>query len=188
MLIFPRFRPRMFSFDREIIRRNWNKINESPLKKAGLYARRVMINSIRVDRSRAQRPSRPGRPPKSHDSRQRFRMIYSVPGRGNVVIGHAKLFNLPDNQTAMSRNEFGEWVRIRRLVIPRNRRRISSNLRREAIRQMFLSGRLRSAPLQQVNSLVKMPERPFALPALQKTERRLPTLWANSVTSATVRN
>lgn len=186
MAIIPNYRT-MVTFDRSIIKRNWKAINEGPLKRAGLLARRIERQSIRVDITKKQNPSRPPRPPKSRHPGHPFRLIYSVPNPmdTSVIIGHVGFYA---GQTAMQMHEFGEQVRIS-TVVPRKRKwQIKDPVKREKVAAAFRSGKLkRPKPQPRTTKVIQMPERPFALPALQKTAKRLPQLWVNSVGSATVR-
>lgn len=186
MAILPTYRT-MFTFDKSIIKRNWKAINEGPLKRAGLLARRIERQSIRKDITKKQNPSKPGRPPKSRHPGHPFRMIYSIPNPldTSVIIGHVGFYG---GQTAMQIQEFGEQVRIS-TVIPRTKKwQIKDPVKRAKVAAAFRSGKLkRPKPQPRTTKIIKMPERPFALPALEKTAKRLPELWANSVGTATVR-
>lgn len=178
-------KPRMlYTFDKSIIKRNWSKINESPIKRAGLLARTIERGLIRKDTSRSQRPSKPGRPPKSRATGHPFRKIYSVPNylETSAVVGHV---GWKPGLTAMEIQEFGKTVRIRRPQFP-SRQRITDPVRRAKIRQLFLSGKIKSKPTQIVTEMVKMPERPFALPTTQRVAKRMPALWKNSVNASVV--
>lgn len=186
MAILPTYRT-MVTFDRSILKRNWKAINEGPLKKAGLLARRIEIQSIRKDITKKQNPAKPGRPPKSRDPRHPFRQIFSdvSPLETNVMIGHMGYY---PGQTAMQMHEFGEHVTISTIVPRKKKWQIKDPIKREKVAAAFRSGKLtRNKPQPRTTKVIKMPERPFALPALQKTAKRLPALWANSVGSATVR-
>jgi len=169
-------------FNRNILKVNWEKINETPLKRAGLLVRRIERQSIRRDTTRSQRPSKPGRPPKSRAPGHPFRMIFSVPGKTDVIIGHMGFGR--GRQTPMEIHEFGQMVTISEIVRP-NRRRILDPVERARVRAMYLSGRLRHKPVRRVTRTIKMPERKFAEPALNKAALRLPQLWQNSVAAAT---
>jgi len=184
-----RFRIRIktgFAFPRGFGRKNWKRINEGPLKKIGLYARRVEINLIRKDTSRKQTPSKPGKPPKSRYPGHPFKKIFSDVNawETNVVIGHKNLSGA--KQTPMQIHEFGENIRTILTPIPRNRKKIKDPIHRARVRELFKSGRIKSRQLPRVGRTVKMPARPFALPTVRITARKMPEMWRNSVTSATV--
>jgi hypothetical protein len=182
----PRYRV-LHKFDKSILKRNWSKINESPLKRAGLLARTIERGLIRVDTSVKQNPSKPGRPPKSRHPGHPFRRIFSDVNafETNVVIGHLGFYA---GQTAMEIQEFGQRVRIKRRLPMKVRKKIVDPKRRAAVRQMFLSGKLKSKIIPSVYETIKMPERPFAYPTTQRIASRLPALWANCISPATVRN
>lgn len=180
-------RGRMHIFDRNIIKRNWKSINESPLKHAGLLARKIERQLIRIDTSKSQRPSKPGRPPKSRAPGHPFRRIYSDVNlwQTNVIVGHV---GFGAKQTAMEIQEFGQTVTIKEKRIPRLRKQIKNLALRRLIAAKFRRGELKSTPIPIVTRRIHMPERPFALPTTRLVARRLPPLWANSVSPATVRN
>jgi hypothetical protein len=183
-------KPKMlFKFDKSILKTNWAKINESPIKRAGLLARRIERGLIRQTASgKKRRPSRPGKPPRSHHPSQIFRRIYSVPNflETNVIIGHVGLYG---GQTAMEIQEFGQSVVIKERLPFQSRRPIANPVHRKKVREMFVSGRLVNRHRKSYQQrMIKMPKRPFAKPTLERTAKRLPALWANSVSSATIPN
>ena len=142
---------------------------------------------IRRDHTKSQRPSKPGRPPKSRHPSDIFRRIYSVPHplETNVIIGHVGLYG---GQTAMEIHEFGQSVTIREKIIEQKYFTIHDPIHRAKVRQKFLSGKIKSKPRRTRSRTIQMPKRPFAAPTLQRVQKRLPALWANSVSHATVRN
>ena len=81
------------NFDRRVIKTNWNKINESPLKKAGLEVRRIARGSVRRGNPGTPRHKRkPGKQrPKSWvpGNDAPFKLIFSVPNRlaTSVLVG-----------------------------------------------------------------------------------------------------
>jgi hypothetical protein len=176
----------MVTFDRSIFKHNWKSINETPLKHAGLLARRIERGLIRRDRSRSQRPSRPGRPPKSRHPSDIFRRIFSLPGPTDVLVGHVGLFGR--RQTVMEIHEFGQVVPLKQKVIGINPYRIQDPAQRAKVRQLYLSGKLKNKKVPIVTRMVKYPERPFARPTTQRVTPMLPNLWKNSVTSKTTRS
>ena len=184
------------TFDKSIIKTNWAAINETPIKRAGLLARRIMIGLIRRDNSKKQNPSKPPKPPKSRAPGHPFKKIYSKPDRHDTsaTIGH---MGFGASQTAMEINEFGQEVKTNVIVRlrkntrkgKRGRTRKTSLRQRRAAREKFQSGALKHTSVTRfVSKTVSYPERPFALPALQRTASKLPALWKNSISSATVRN
>jgi len=177
------------TFDRNIVKKNWKAINEGPLKRAGLLARKIMIRSIRKDRTKKQLPSKVGKPPKSRHVGHPFRLIFSLPkGTSAVVVGHMAFRS--QDQTTMSVNEFGENV-SRQIIKPRAKgfskkgRKLSKKQIRAAKRK-FKAGQIKHKKPDRITKTVRYPKRPFARPALEKTKDKLPALWANSVKHSTV--
>jgi len=169
----------MATFNRDIFQTNWKKINESPLKRAGLLARRIMINMIRKDKSKKQLPAKPGRPPKSRAEGHPFRRIFSVPkGLASVVVGHVGFRRR--TPTVMETHEFGE--RVTKKVLKPTRRSALTGKQRRAARRLFQAGRIqRASKVEMVEKQIQYPKRPFAEPTLKKATDRFPALWANSV-------
>ena len=183
-----RFKTRsMVFFDRSIIKRNWSNINQGPLHKIGALARTVERGLIRKDTSKKKTPSKPGRPPKSRAPGHPFKRIYYVVNRfqTNVIIGHV---GFGAAQTPMEIHEEGQRVRIKRRIFKKSQRPIQDPLRRKRIRELFLQGRIRPGPHLTTSESIKMPERKFARPTVEKVAPRMPKLWENSVSTATVRN
>jgi hypothetical protein len=166
-------------------RRNWNRINESPLKRAGLLVRRIMINKIRKDRSRLRNKySKPGQPPRSRASGHPFRRIYSIPDPSSeprwVIIGHIRF--KADNPTVPETHEFGKTRRTRVIAYPPKTRKVSRR-QAEAARRHFLSGRIKATPNQFtiISRQVRYQKRPFAMPSLQAALPRIPPMWRSGV-------
>jgi len=175
-------------FDRSIIKRNWKAINRSPLQRAGVYVRRKMRDLIRKDTSKKQKPSKPGKPPKARPYKggYPFRLIYSVPDQyhSRVIIGHV---GWGANQTPMELHEFGKTKRVS-VIIRQPGKRLKSAAARAAARRKYLSGAIPQKFIPRTTRLVRYPKREFAHPALMKTISKLPALWLNSVSNATVKN
>ena len=158
------------TFNRRIIKTNWRKINESPAKKAGLLVRKIAIRSIRRDRSKSgNRPSRPGKPPRTRAPGDPLRRIYSVPspwGTSAMVgpIGFGEL------RPVTELHEFGG---VRTGLF---RKRLA-NLGRDR-RGRFAKGRPK---MVLERTTVRFPKRPTMRPALLKAIPRLPPMWKHSL-------
>jgi hypothetical protein len=87
----------------------------------------------------------------------------------------------------MEIHEFGQIAVIKRISPRRSHRRITDARERDRVRKMFLSGRLTSKPLRRITRSVRYPPRPFAYPTTVIVARQMPAMWANSITSATVK-
>jgi len=172
------------TFDRAIFKKNWRAINESPMKKAGLRVRRAAISRIRkakygrgtkkdpTGRKTFERPSKPGKPPKSRAPGHPFRRIYSVPihfGTG-VMIGPVGFDR--NMVTTPELHEFGKrairFIRFQKSIRQRDKR--TGRFRKNK--------RLRP---QYKKVSVKYPARPFMAPALERIAPSLPRMWKNSL-------
>jgi len=187
------FRCRLTFFDRSVIRRNWRKINESPMKKAGLLVRRIARGSIRrgrLTKAGYKRPSKPGRPPKSWREGKPFKMIYSIPGRlgASVLVGMVgfgqrgepppglmehggkatRKVNIRE-KGRVGRNKLGRFISVR-----------AKRRKAEAYKRLVKEGRIRESHPASVQA-VRYPSRPFMQPALMKAKPRLPRLWRGSL-------
>tara|TARA_Y100000310_G_scaffold329964_1_gene400761 strand:+ start:3292 stop:3852 length:561 start_codon:yes stop_codon:yes gene_type:complete len=175
-------------FNKMIIKKNWSKIQEAPLKRAGLLTRTIMRGSIRrvkpfTKTGKPTKPSKPGKPPKSRDPRHPFKQIFSVPfpKQGQVIIGHQ---GFGQRQTPMETHEFGKSVTAK--VFPkkkRGRKRISAR-QKAAARKKYLSGKIKHKPVP--TKTIKMPKRPFARPAMIKAKPRIVKFWKGSFNSRVV--
>lgn len=170
-------------FNQSVISKNWKKINSGPLAKAGATTRLIMRRSIR----RAKKPSKVGKPPHAHRPKEYrghddFKAIFYVPAPWGtaVLVGHR---GFGQKQTPMETQEFGQRVTIKRR---RAKRKAYTTKQARAARRKFLAGEIQSKPIHTETISFKMPERPFAKPALEKAKKHLPGLWANSVSSSTV--
>lgn len=174
-------------FNKRIITKSWSKIQETPLKRAGLLTRTIMRGSIRrVQRftktGKLTKPSKPGKPPKSRASGHPFKKIFSIPfpKQGLVMIGHK---GLGQRQTPMEIHEFGQLIRGKQFPKPRSKRRISERQRRSA-RVKYLRGQIKHKSVP--TKMIKMPKRPFAKPAMEKARPRIAKFWKGSFSSRTV--
>jgi len=164
----PRFK--LIFFDRSVIRTNWKKINDRPLRRAGALVRKIARQSIRRvpygKKRSGLRYSRPGSPPWSRSGKRGaapFKLIFNLPygpmGLTEIIgmVGFGTGFGTP----VPGLHEHGGVAR--RKVFDRNsiQARMSKKQR----------PRWRS---------VYYPERPFMLPALKKA-RTLPQFWKNSL-------
>lgn len=174
-------------FNNMIIKKNWNKIQETPLKRAGLLTRTIMRGSIRrvqpfTKKGRRTRTSKPGKPPHSVRPRGKydFKAIFSVPmpWASKVIIGHHG-FGQP--KTPMEIHEFGKTARVREM--PQPRKNISPK-QKAAARAKFKSGAIKHKPVR--FKTIKMPKREFAKPAMKKAKSKLPQFWQNSFSTRTV--
>ncbi len=183
MVATPKFKF-YFTFHKDIIKTNWSAIVESPLKRAGLLVRRIERQAIRRDTTKKQRPSKPGRPPKSRHPQDLFRQIYSVPDakKGQVLIGHRGLYG---GQTVMEIHEFGQTATRKVRVLPGSskRRRIKDPQQRKKVAAMYAAGSLRSVnkPPSYRTVTVRYPERKFAKPSLTKALPKIIGMWKNAV-------
>lgn len=186
----------MHTFDKSILQKNWKRVNRSPIQQAGIFVRRTMRDLIRPDRTKAQNPAKPGRPPKArrHKGSYPFRMIFSEPDihDTSVAIGHYG-FRPGANQTVMSVHEFGESKVI---TVPVKQRRgrsyVLSPAQKANARRKFLNGTIRHNRIgaqgnnPRIQMRVRYPKREFANPALEKNLDKIPTLWRGSFNDVTV--
>lgn len=177
-------------FDRKIIRSNWKAINETPLKRAGLFVRRVAINSLK--RVKHGRPSPPGTPPFSHawryvpgkngkmqKNKAPLQLIYSVPELlGTRVIVGPVGFGNPEPVPAV--HEFG--MTVMRSVIPGMVKQ-GSDPGRDKRTGRFTRGVRVKAGSKRVRAAVTYPKRATMGPALVKSTPKLPPMWRGSLSS-----
>lgn len=195
---YSRFRAEYVTADMDFnfVSRNWRTINNRPISKAAGTIRKIMRGSIRrayISKKTGlptQRPSKPGKPPKSRYAGHPFKNIQyrASPDEAKAVIGHIKLpFRQQDpRRTPMEAHEFGKTVQIK-TIVKRPKKKISDR-QRKAARRLYLQGRLKSQrpKARFVTRTVRMPKRPFAYPALKKYAKKLGWLWKNSVNRSTV--
>lgn len=163
----PRFKLQMF--DRSVIRRNWRRINESPLKKSGLLVRRIARGSIRRG-GKSKRPSKPGTPPRSHwpGATPPFKMIFSVPTRTNVMVGMVGFGGAGNPVPGL--HEHGGTAN----------RKVFLRVKGGGLSRSQFRGKSR----KRITKRVVYEPRPFMLPALEKARPRLPKMWEGSLTKA----
>jgi len=175
-------------FSQGVISKSWKTINKRPLQHAGLLVRKIWRGSIR--RVTNDKPSKPGKPPHAHKPKEYkglddFKKIYSVPAPWGTaeIVGQESV--RAHKQTPMEIQEFGQRVEI---TTYKQRGKARSKRQAEAARRLFLAGRIKSKSRQKESRTVQMPKRPAGAPALDKARSKLPALWANSITSSTVKN
>jgi len=192
-------RVKFATFDRGIIKRNWNAINRNPMQRAGNLIRMKARGSIRRVRKYAP-PAPPGSPPRSRwGSKAKrasrggtppFKMIYNVPtmmGTGQIIgmVG----FNTfaPSSLPVPGLHELGGTARRR----VRNMRRRAMTQSRDPQTGRFLPksvlrGKQHGRFIMQ---RVVYPKRPFMRPALKKAiaTGRIPQLWRHSLRRAGTR-
>jgi len=150
------------TFDRSIFKRRWGKVNFTAGERAGLYIRKIAVNSIK-DATRAkklktqQQPSKPGKPPKSRAPGHPYKRIFSVPEQlgASVIIGAVGFGAVP---TAPEIHEFGLSVR-------------------RTLRSRFEGDKRRF-----ITRTIKYPLRATMGPALEKGKSKLPGIWQASLT------
>ena len=178
-MIATTIKPMVF-FNRNIIKTNWKRINESPLKRAGLLVRRIARGSIRrgsapkkgspFAKARAQRrPSKRGRPPKSwrRGGTPPFKMIYSLANRlgTSAIVGMVGFGK--GGPPVPGLQEHGGTA-VRRVLKRVGQRRTKK-------------GRIARNIMGLVRTSVRYPKRPFMQPALEKARSKLPPLWRRSL-------
>lgn len=186
------FNTRDMTFDRNILSKNngkmWKKINETPLKKIGLQIRRRAISSIpKAERAKKvstqQKPSKPGRPPKSRDRRtlggHPMRKILSIPVLADTVVVVGSVGLDSRRNPAPGIHEHGETVTIK--VPTRKRGRARSKKQREAAAKLFKAGRIQRKKTELETRTAKYPKRPFMVPAMEKMIHKLPSYYRNTL-------
>lgn len=169
-MFFPRASFKIVYFKRSIIRSNWGRMNDRPLRRAGALVRRLARQSIRRDRRRRVlksgkigsygKPSPRGTPPYSRAPGAPFKLIFNLPnGAGSEIVGMVG-FGSGFGTPIPGLHEHGG----------------------RATRKVFIRGvRRRGGSNQRVNRVVRYPRRPFMIPALLKGRRLMPSLWRNSL-------
>lgn len=153
-------------FDRSIIKKRWKRINKDPLAKAGVIVMKTARGSIRRgENQKTNRPSKPGKPPKSRVSGKLppFKMIFSRPNKlgTSVIVGMVGFGGTSGPPTPGLHEHGGAASRTTR---PRTK-----------------SGWI-NKHVKPVKRVVRYPPRPFMQPALEKKKQQLPHLWKGSVT------
>jgi hypothetical protein len=171
-------------FDRNIIRRNWKNINETPLKKAGLLVRKIARGSIRRVSPTNLNPSPAGTPPRSRSPGGEFKLIYSVPSwdGGSVVVG---MVGFGGARPIPGLEEHGGRVQ-RRVFRNFKKRKKNKKLSSSEINKQYTKRRERrkdrrknqiKSRLQMPTQMVTYPERPFMRPALRIARPKIPMLY-----------
>lgn len=145
-------------FDRKRVKSKIDRTSEKSLRAIGALVRRVERNSIRVKEG----PSTPGQPPHAHGRDSLFRskifFVYDSASK-SVLIGPALIngsLKKPPSQTVPEVLEFGGTVEFF------NTRFRQNNGKRVMIREAVFR---------------RMAARPYAKPALEKTQDRYPKMW-----------
>lgn len=173
-----------YTFDINVIRVNWQKINRSPLTKAGNLVRAIARRSIRDKSARGRyKPSTPPNPPYSLQRKSKkqlagggesrpFKMIYSLPNiwETSVMVGMVG-FKATDPVPGV--HELG-LPAVRYVATKGFKKGRLVTLRTpKGIRKMYLQKRP-----------TKYPKRPFMRPALVAAVPSLPMLWKDSFSGA----
>jgi len=160
------FKAKQFTFDRKVIKTNWKKINETPMKRAGMKVRLIARRSIRVRKS--EKPSPPGEAPRSRAPGKPLKMIFSVPNQyaTETIVGPVGFNRDVDPTPAV--HEFGEAV-TRTVFVKADKQRRTRK------------GRFRKAHKVAQMKKIKYAKRPFMRPALELAAKQFPELWKNSI-------
>lgn len=168
LIVRPKFK--IVFFDRNVIKRRWNRMNKGPLQRAGLLVRKIARGSIKRGK-KGGKAGLPGRPPKSRQpgGTPPFKLIFTLPQRrgffteqvvGMVGFGGA-------GQPIPGLQEEGGFAQ-RRVFVPGGQRRTKK-------------GRFGRKVKKPIRKIVRYPKRPFMKPALAKASPKLPALWRNSL-------
>lgn len=154
------------TFDRNVVKTRWRKINETPIKRAGLLVRAIARRSIRVRKS--DKPSPAGEPPRSRAPGKPLKLIFSVPDNyaTQTIVGPLG-FHKPGEPTPAV-HEFGETA-IRTVFVKADNQGRSTK------------GRFRKKRRVAKRKSIKYPKRAYMRPALKKARDKLPELWAGSL-------
>lgn len=180
--------------DRVIVETEVERIEFEGLKRNAFYLRRVARNSIR----RRKEPSKPGQPPRSVRGDLKRGIYAMLDGRGSAVVGPVKY----DWGTgAPNTLEFGgETVidnSVRRKVGDGGEVRVVSGRAgkevRPGVRVVFAKIRTQAQAdrATEINRAifgprkVRVADRPFMAPALEKSIPKLAPMWAMSVRGGT---
>lgn len=159
------------TFDRSVIRSNWDKMNRGPLSKAANLVRVSARRSIKRRKNRDLH-SPPGTPPFSHVTGKTppFKMIYHVrDSRGRYLVGMVGFGG--NRNPAPGIQEHGGVVKDT-FYAPR---------RGAAPRRSKSTGKFLKQRNQKVSGIFNVQARPFMGPALRKTAPKLPAFWQNSL-------
>jgi hypothetical protein len=186
----------MVYFDRNVIRTNWRRINEGPMKRAGLMIRQRALRLIGHTVTARTPPRPPGQPPRTRvrtrntytNARGRtvrtpapFRMIFSIPvnfGTG-VLVGMVGF----DSRAVPGRHELGLSASVRRGYWTYQRRPGAQPGNPIRTPQQMAAFRRRYLRFRQVPS--RFPSRPFMRPALLQAAPLIPSMWRGSISRST---
>lgn len=160
-----RMKAKRITFDRNILKVRWKRINEGPLKKAGLRTRRIAINSIRTVAPDNQNPSKPGKPYRSRSQNREVKKIFSVLNgtQTSVMIGPVGFGPKPVPE--LHEKGLGA-IRL---------------LRVKGLKRRGPGGRFVKSKPKFKSAYINYPKRPVMTPAVEKVEPSLPAIWRNSV-------
>lgn len=168
------------TFDRNVIKTRWRRINETPAKRAGLLVRRIARNSIRKVKTKA--PSPAGKPPRSRALGHPLRLIFSLPiqaGTGAIIgpVGFSARNPAPELL------EFGGTKSLtdrQRLALVRQHNYLLKKGR--DVRGRFLKrGAGQELEITNIRRVAVIRPRPFMGPSLRKAAPRIPTFWRGSL-------
>lgn len=172
---------RMVTFNRNVIRQNWRRMNDGPLAKAGMLVRRIARGSIRRgNRGRKsvadggipsrwkRKPSQAPRPPKAWaEGNSGLKLIFSVPNSlGTSVMVGPIGFGGSNGSPVPALMEYGGTAR-REVWVKGNQRRTKT-------------GRFGKRKMVRRTKTVRYEARPFMNPALMKGRSKMPHLWKGS--------
>jgi hypothetical protein len=172
-----------YTFDVNVIRIRWQKINQSPLTRAGNLVRAIARRSIRDKSVRAKyKPSPVLSPPYSLQRRSKrqiagggegrpFKMIYSLPNlwETSVMVGMVG-FRASDPVPGVHELSLTAVRYVAKKGAKRGR--LVTLRTPQGVRRMRLEKRA-----------VRYPPRPFMNPALNKAIPAMPMLWKDSMSS-----
>lgn len=178
---------KMVFFDRNIVRRNWSRMNMGPLQKAGMKVMRKARGSIRRGtRGRKDKElpprwkrkgSRAGRPPKQWAAgNSGLRLIFSVPNKlgTDVMVGPVGFGGVgaptPELMEHGGTAVRQVWKESLEFVHRRTKKSHGKYAKKKRVFQKAARRTVRYEP------------RPFMFPALMKTKEKFPELWKGSLT------
>lgn len=157
-------------FDREKVKESMSDATIAALGKFGAFVQRRAKSSLRTAKN--DKPSKPGRPPKSREGSLKNWILFAADGPSNVVIGPAILnmffFNndrRPVNGTVPQVLEYGGQINILEVFKWGRWRRAD------------LRSKRRNAELKSRFRRVNIAARPFMNPAFDKEISKAPKLW-----------
>lgn len=189
------------------------KIMRGSIRRAYRF-KKTNLNTGAIAGMISERPSPPGTPPRARTGLKRyvkpgdkkpksprgrgfpFKYILSIPFENGTkaVIGHAHLPIKKQDpaKTPMQAHEFGESVRIKTKSLSIAQKLMAKRARTEkqkrAARKKFLSGELAHTRQQQWKTKrIRMPKRPFAMPALRRARNKIGQFWKGCINKGTVR-